>query len=229
MPSAAGRRCRSSTGHCRARGRATPRRPGRSRPRPIKKLAQALAEEAAKHPDKPVELWTTDEHRLGLKPIRRRVWAPRGQRPVALGHHRYEWLYVTAFVQPSTGETFWYVSNGVSKPFFAALLTKFAEESGAGRDRFIVLNLDNAGWHTPKGLQVPEGLRLEYLPPYSPELQPAERLWGLVDEPLVNQHFARLSDLEAVVAERCRRLDHDRQIIKAHAHFHWWPKSVTRN
>ena len=121
------------------------------------------------------------------------------------------------------------MSNGVSKPFFAALLTKFAEESGAGRDRFIVLNLDNAGWHTPKGLQVPEGLRLEYLPPYSPELQPAERLWGLVDEPLVNQHFARLSDLEAVVAERCRRLDHDRPIIKAHAHFHWWPKSVTRN
>src|SRR3712207_5252783 len=80
-----------------------------------------------------------------------------------------------------------------------------------------------------QGVAGSEGLRLEYLPPYSPELQPAERLWGLVDEPLVNQHFARLSDLEAVVAERCRRLDHDRPTIKAHAHFHWWPKSVTRN
>ena len=157
------------------------------------------------------------------------MWAPKGQRPVALGHHRYQWLYVTAFVQPSSGETFWYVSSGVSKPFFAALLAKFAEESGAGRDRMIVLNLDNAGWHTPKGLPVPEGLRLEYLPPYSPELQPAERLWGLVDEPLVNQHFATLSELEVVVAERCRYLDGDRQTIKAHADFHWWPKPVLRN
>ena len=171
-------------------------------------------EEAARHLDLPVELWTTDEHRLGLKPIRRRMWAPKGQRPLALGHHRYEWLYVTAFVQPSTGETFWSVSTGVSKPFFAALLAKFAEESGAGRDRRIVLNLDNAGWHTPKGLPVPDGLRLEYLPPYSPELQPAERLWELVDEPLVNKHFARLSDLEVVVAERCRTLDRDRPTIK---------------
>src|SRR4051812_25112143 len=43
-------------------------------------------------------------------------------------------LYVTAFVQPISGETFWYISNGVSKPFFAALLALFAREAGAGRD-----------------------------------------------------------------------------------------------
>src|ERR1700757_2692188 len=56
-------------------------------------------------PKKPVEVWATDEHRLGLKPIQRRVWAPIGERPIALGHHRYEWLYVTAFVAPGSGET----------------------------------------------------------------------------------------------------------------------------
>jgi hypothetical protein len=66
-----------------------------------KKLAAVVAEEAAKHPDKAVEVWATDEHRIGLKPILRRVWAPKGQRPIALGHHRYKWLYVTAFVQPT--------------------------------------------------------------------------------------------------------------------------------
>ena len=52
-----------------------------------------VTEEAAKHPDKPVEVWATDEHRIGLKPILRRLWAPKGQRPIALGHHRYKWLY----------------------------------------------------------------------------------------------------------------------------------------
>src|SRR3954452_20255183 len=71
-----------------------------------KKLEQAVAEAAAQHPDTPVEVWATDEHRIGLKPILRRVWAPQGQRPIALGHHRYKWLYVTAFVQPISGETF---------------------------------------------------------------------------------------------------------------------------
>src|SRR5206468_8072079 len=39
-----------------------------------KKLEQAVAEARAQHPDTPVEVWATDEHRIGLKPILRRVW-----------------------------------------------------------------------------------------------------------------------------------------------------------
>src|SRR3954467_8746124 len=136
-----------------------PRHPAAATPeeraRHLKKLATVVAEEAAKHPDTPVEVWATDEHRIGLKPIIRRVWAPQGQRPTPLGPHRYKWLYVTAFVQPSSGETFWSVSNGVSKPFFAALLALFAREAGAGRDRIIVLGLDSAGWHTEPNLVAP--------------------------------------------------------------------------
>ena len=102
-------------------------------------------------------------------------------------------MYVTAFVQPISGEVFWYVSNGISKPFFAALLALFAREAGAGRDRIIVLGLDSAGWHTAPNLVVPEGLRLVYLPPYSPELQPAEHLWPILDEPLANRYFETLA------------------------------------
>src|SRR3954469_24761931 len=208
-PNAAGRRSRRSIGRCRSRARAILPGPRRRSARCLKKLAAVVAEEAAKHPDKPVEVWATDEHRIGLKPIIRRVWAPKGQRPIALGHPRDKWFYVTAFVQPISGEVFWYVSNGVSKPFFAALLALFAREAGAGRDRIIVLGLDSAGWHTAPNLVVPEGLRLAYLPPYSPELQPAEHLWPILDEPLANRYFATLADLERTVADRCRVLDGD--------------------
>jgi transposase len=154
--------------------------------------------------------------------VRRRVWAPIGERPVALGHHRFEWLHVTAFVQPTTGEAVWFLSTGLSKPLFEALLAAFARQTGAGRERHVVLVLDNAGWHGPKGLAVPDGITLVFLPPYSPELQPAERLWPLVDEPVANKHFATLDDLDAVVAERCRLLDP--AAIKPHTAFHWWPK-----
>ena len=200
-----------------------------SRKRLLKKLAETLAEEAAKHPDKPVEVWATDEHRLGLKPIHRRVWAPIGERPIALGHHRYEWLYVTAFVAPASGETVWFLSNGIDKPFFAKLLEAFARDTGAGRDRIIVLQLDNAGWHTPENLPVPDGIRLVYQPAYTPELQPAEHLWPLVDEPLANKHFETIDDLDAVVALRCRDLNFDRSLIAQHTGFHWWPKSAAPN
>src|SRR3954465_7114646 len=219
---AAGRRSRRSTGRCRSRARAIRPGPRRRSARCLKKLAAVVTEEAAKHPDKPIEVWATDEHRIGLKPIIRRVWAPKGQRPIALGHHRYKWLYVTAFVQPSSGETFWSVPNGVSKPFFAALLALFAREAGAGRARMIVLGLASAGWHTAPNLVGPDGTRLAHLPPGPPELQPAEPLWPVLDEPLANQYFETLADLERAVAERCLVLDGDQ--LSLGTNFPWWPK-----
>ena len=170
-------------------------------------------------------MFATDEHRIGLKPVLRRVWAPVGERPIAPGHHRFEWLYVTAFVAPATGETFWYVSNGVSKPFFEALLALFAKEAGAGRDRTIVLELDNAGWHGEPNLQLPDGIRLVYLPPYTPELQPAETLWALVDEPIVNKHIADLATLEEIIAKRCVDLAGQPERIRSQTKFHWWPET----
>jgi hypothetical protein len=118
----------------------------------------------------------------------------------AHGHHRFDWLYVTAFASPATGETFWCLSDGISKPFFEAVLETFAREAEAGLGRIILLVLDNAGWHA--NLKIPDGIRLIYLPPYTPELQPAETLWSLVDEPIVNQHIATIEELEAKIAQR---------------------------
>jgi hypothetical protein len=99
------------------------------------------------------------------EPVTRRVWAPIGKRPIAHGHHRFDWLYVTAFASPATGETFWYLSNGVSKEFFEALLETFAREAEAGLARIIVLVLDNAGWHGAANLKIPDGIRLISLTP----------------------------------------------------------------
>lgn len=169
-----------------------------------------------------IEVFATDEHRIGLKPILRRVWAPRGERPIARGHHRFQWLYVTAFVSPATGESFWYLSTRVGKALFEQTLALFAREVGAGPERIILLVLDGAGWHTAP-LAVPEGIRLVFLPPYTPELQPAETLWVHVDAPVVNRHFETLDDLDAVVADRCRALGENRELIRGQAGFHWWP------
>lgn len=71
---------------------------------------------------------------------------------------------------------------------------------------------------------MPEGIRLVYLPPYSPELQPAETLWVHVDEPIANRHFETLDDLDAALATRCVALANDRDLIQGQAGFHWWPK-----
>ena len=104
------------------------------------------------------------------------------------------------------------------------MLKDFADHFGVGQTKRIVLPLDQAGWHTTEKLEVPEGIHLVALPPYSPELQPAERLWPLVDEPLANQAFKTLDEAEELVYQRCRRLLQQQQLIRGLTYYHWWPK-----
>jgi transposase len=171
-----------------------------------------------------VTVWATDEHRLGLLPVVRRVWAPKGRRPTAWARRRYEWLYVYGFVRPATGETWWCLLPTVSAAAFALALAEFARDEGIGPAKRAVLVLDRAGWHAATGLALPEGVHLAFLPPASPELQPAERLWGLVDEPIANRAVADLDQLEAILVARCRALERDRAGIKARTRYHWWPR-----
>jgi hypothetical protein len=165
-----------------------------------------VAQTQRQAPGRPVEVWAFDEHRLGLKPITRRVWARKGQRPIARANHRYQWLYLYGFVEPSSGAVVWYLFNTVSIEAFQKTLEAFARELGAGTDKIIILVLDNAGWHTTEKIKPPEGVILLFLPPDTPELQPAERLWPLANEAVVNTSFPTLENLAEPLAQRCREL-----------------------
>lgn len=162
-----------------------------------------------------------DEHRVGLKPILRKVWAKRGKRPVAVIRPRYKWLYVASFVHPESGRSSWWMVPHLDKEIFVGLLSAFAAEyAQAAR---LLLVLDGAGWH--KGLSLPSNVELIFLPPYSPELQPAEHLWVLADEVLVNRWFTDLEALQAVLAPHLVRLSYRTHQIHALTLFHWWPTS----
>ena len=175
------------------------------------------------HPTASIALWAEDEHRLGLLPVVRRVWAPKGQRPVARVARHYQWLYVYGFVRPATGQSWWCLLPTVTTAAFALALAEFARDEGIDARRRAVLVVDQAGWHAAAALVLPEGIDLVFLPAYSPELQPAERLWPLVDEPVANRAFPDLDALEAVLVDRCRTLEADPQRLKAHTRYHWWP------
>jgi hypothetical protein len=179
------------------------------------------------HPTAKVELWCEDEHRLGLKPILRKVWSPVGERPIARVHQRYEWTYLYAFARPNTGEVHWLILPTVNAEVFSMALESFAREVGAGKRRRILLVLDGAGWHTAKKkLRVPAGIHLEFLPAHSPELQPSERLWPLSDEAVANRHFEEIGDLEEALVERCLALGDQPEIIRSYLRYHWWPNAA---
>ena len=107
---------------------------------------------AREDPDRSVEVWAFDEHRAGLKPVIRKVWARRGQRPLARGHQRFQWIYVFGFVRPATGDVVWFLADAVNTAMFSRILAAFARDVGAGPDKIVVLVLDGAGWHVAKDL-----------------------------------------------------------------------------
>jgi transposase len=173
-----------------------------------------------------VEVWAEDEARLGLKPILRRVWVVGPERPLARTWHKYEWLYVVAFVHPSSGRTHWLILPTIDAELFSLALEEFARQVGVGPRKTVVLVLDGAGWHTAADLRVPEGIVLVPLPPYTPEMQPAEHLWPLMNETIANRPIASLDELEQDLSERCRALIARTDQIKAVTNFHWWPQAA---
>jgi hypothetical protein len=182
-----------------------------------------VARVRAAHPDAVVETWCHDQARRGLKPVLRRVWAPRGRRPVAVSAPRYEWLYIYAFAHPPSGRSEWWLLPTVGVEVMNLALAACARDMGLGTAKRIVLVLDRAGWHTSPELVVPEGLHVVHLPPHTPELQPAERLWPLLNEGLANRDHADLAALEERAAGRCRELLAQPELVRAHTRYHWWP------
>src|SRR4051812_35212799 len=223
---AAGRRSRRSTGRCRSRARAILPRPRPRSARHLKKAGHGRCRGSGKAPGHAgrglghgrAPHWPEADHPAGVGAQRSAADRPRPPplqvalrhrlRPAQLGRDllvRVE-RRVQAVLRRAPGVV--------------------AREAGAGRARMIVLGLASAGWHTAPNLVVPDGIRLAYLPPDSPELQPAEHLWPVLDEPLANQYFETLADLERAVAERCLVLDGDQ--LSLGTNFHWWPKPTKR-
>jgi len=187
-------------------------------------LPRRVAELRTAHPDATLEVWAEDEHRVGLRPILRRVWARRGTHPRALVRPRYEWLYLVAFVCPESGKSSFWLLPTISAALFQLVLEAFAQEQGVGPNKRILLVLDQAGWHVAREIMPPEGLGLIFLPPYSPELMPVERIWTLADEDLVNRTFKSLDELSEVLGRRCASLDAAPEKLSACTLYHWWPR-----
>ncbi len=165
-------------------------------------------------PHKRIWLCFQDEARFGLKPTYRRFWAPVGKRPIAPSRVSYQWSYVFATVHPETGTSHALILPVANTYAMQLYLDDFAASLPA--DVIAVVLLDGATWHRSPKLIVPANLRLVGLPPYTPELNPAEHLWPLLREVTANQAFTTIDALEACLAERCVWLfAHPEQVASA--------------
>jgi hypothetical protein len=165
-------------------------------------------------PDRPVRLWVADEMRYGLQPVTRRVWALRGLRPVCPVHPRYRWayLYGALEVDGQAHAAFLYcptVNLDCSRRFLQQL-------AAHGPQATHVVIWDGAGFHPLDGAAgLPENVRLLALPPYSPELNPLEKLWDQLKDGLCNQVYASLAALEKALTELLRPFWQEPERVRA--------------
>jgi transposase len=138
---------------------------------------------------RPVRVFSQDESRFGLLTVRRRRLTAHGVQPIGSIQHIFEWCYVYGAVEPTTGERFF-----LELPYLnAAMLQRFVDAfAEAFPDSLNLLLRDNSGAHTAHQLTIPENVRLVYLPPYGPELNPIARVWRDLKDALAWLQFPTL-------------------------------------
>jgi DDE superfamily endonuclease len=147
-----------------------------------KKLAQTIKQVQQDYPEAAAEVWAEGEHRIGLHPVNRMVWVPRGEVPIAKVNGRFKGSWLVGFVNPQSGQTYWWTVPRLNSKVFSLLLEDFAEYFGLGQNKRVILTIDQAAFHTSGQVRVPEGIHILEMPPKSPELQPAERSWRRGDQ-----------------------------------------------
>jgi transposase len=97
-----------------------------------------------------------------------------------------------------------------------------SEVSSRHPDDFIVMVMDKAGWRQAKDLKVPGNMRIIFLPPYSPELNPVERLWEEIREKwFPNRVFKSLDAVESVLVDALHSLEQSPEKVASITGFNW--------
>ena len=103
----------------------------------------------------------------------KRVLVSKGIKPIGHYQHSYQWLWLWGCFSPITGDSFYWETPLVSNEIFEKFLEDFSQQNP--RELKIVI-IDNAGFHACKNSTIPENIKLIRIPPYAPELNPAEKI-----------------------------------------------------
>jgi DDE superfamily endonuclease len=160
-----------------------------------------------------------DEARFGRLSDPRRCWAPAGIRPEVKGQIVREYEYAYAAVSPHDGGLDSLVLPKVNTEATGGFLAEVAQRHA---HEFMVMVLDGAGWHRAKQLPIPANIRLVPLPPWSPQLNPAEHLWDELREKwFANRWFETMEQLDEQLVSGLAVLETDSLRIASLAGFDW--------
>jgi transposase len=149
-----------------------------------------------------VKVFAQDEPRLGLLPLIRRRITACGVQPLATVTHTFDNFYLYGAVEPTTGASFFLELPYLNSQTFQGWLDGFA---AAFPEAYNILVLDKGAFHKAKVLRWPSNVVPVFLPPYSPERNPIERLWRDLKDKLADCTPKTLEELSDAV---CSLIQH---------------------
>jgi transposase len=167
--------------------------------------------------DRPVLNMAEDEACFGRRSTIRRSWAPKPLRPLTPRQVIRESTYVYAVVAPKEGK----MTSLLLPSADTSMMNLFLQHvSDTFSKYFLVIQVDQAGWHSSKDLILPENIRLIPQPAYSPELNPVEHIWEeLREKAFSNRIFASLDAVIHTLCDQLLRLEGNSLLLHSMTYF----------
>jgi transposase len=165
-------------------------------PKRISSIVHNLLDSSEK--DLTFRYWCGDESRFGCQTIEGKKLTMKGVKPHDDKQWKFDYYYLYGLVEPKSGETFYYEFSHLDASCFETFLQLFSEQYP---EEIQILQLDNAPSHTTPALEIPDNIILLFQPPYTPEVNPIERLWEHVKSFLKWMNFETLDTLRDEVGK----------------------------
>ena len=131
----------------------------------------------------------------------------------------YDYGYLSLALNPRTGELFALLLPDMRVESFQAFLDEFIKF--ISEKTCVRLITDGAAAHRSTRLRIESRLRIEHLPPYSPELNPVERLFKELRAELKNRVFESLEAIEEAVIKAVEPFMKDGSRVKKLTFYSW--------
>lgn len=164
-------------------------------------------------------IFWADEMRVGLIGETRRVWAPRGLKVEQKQEYVYEWSYLTLAVNGLSGDLYWSWTKDMKAASIAPVVKSWAEE---GVEAVV---WDGAKGHRGAAYEEVSVKRI-FQPPYSPELNPAERVFEFLRERIEGRVYGTLHNKKAAVEAELAKLAADPERVKSLTGWSWIHQAV---
>jgi len=191
----------------------------------LKKLPSLLKNIIKENNDKfdNFNLYFQDESRFGLKTHVGRCLTARGVKPIVKYQHAFKNTYLYGSFSPINGDSFICEIEGTTSEIFYLYILEFSKYKPK---ELKIIIIDNAGFHSLSKYEIPKNIKFIRIPPYSPELNPSEKIWAYIKQFYKNRVFKNIDNVKKwlcnfienkLPAERILTITHNNFFLDAYA------------